>query len=641
MKRLEPDQEKMLRAENDEDKVVKRGRKEGELNQVVASVSAQLRHRSEMGARMENALPLSDVPQKDKDEEFDFADLKELEPLKWSPTRAAAVCSESEEVVYPELDPRVHVQKGVIGILVHKSGQTAFKKFSSFCLIPVAQAGGVYFAKVKSALASANGKQVVLTAEQLQKPTTTVNALVKQGAAGCSFSGDGPIWKEYCSLLYDKFSKVPQWQYHEKLGLITPQLFAWSNSVQWVQSDDGTWQKTNAWSTKRAVPEMIDFGIVEYPEVQEALDSLNSLRELLKDGNDLETFFWLVVYVAASLNASARHSFFHLWFHGISDQGKTTYIQSALSVLIPNEILEGSILYKEHATQQDAETVLGMINGIVLILDEADQLQGRNLAASLKKWANTSKAGVVLAFNDEQAPDTTYEGLRKRYIDIVFKLKATLLVSRKEQCSKAAKSVFGVFPLLLQHCICDNESLQATEEKYADQLPPSCREAGLIMLHVGLQVGKYLFRESDEYVLHQFRFLVQAQDVVDGENVKWQKKFCSLLQEAASKGVFAKNNASCTTKNGEKVVGIKFLVEPFWAFCRKNGVDQGPMERAMLGLQAEFDKTKGGPKINGKDRCELVPYSVIERFLGKSAKPSQKRRSVKKKVITKKKKNPA
>jgi hypothetical protein len=137
----------------------------------------------------------------------------------------------------------------------------------------------------------------------------------------------------------------------------------------------------------------MDSRSIHRSSVEDAQQSLRELRQLHSSGErfegTLDTFFWVIVYQAASLsfgNAGVTTRF-QLWLQGEPNCGKSQILVSVLSTLVPFALRESCRLLINHATRKEAGDVLESLSGMSLCLDEIDHLNPPTLGATLKGCA--------------------------------------------------------------------------------------------------------------------------------------------------------------------------------------------------------------------------------------------------------------
>jgi hypothetical protein len=499
------------------------------------------------------------------------------------------------EIEYPTKPNRTKVQKFRIGRLVGKVGNITFEPFSTFCLHSVARAESVFFFKLKNCDRSIDDCDVVLTMEQLQSSRLTVNALLLQNGQNCMFQHRQiETWQGYVqNVLADD---VEKWKYYPKIGMITATNFAWSNKIQF-QRVNGQWVETSAFKSHVAVLELMDFDVQKLCRlpVKEAQKQLLMLHDHFQQSH---VFFWLITYIVASLACDCHEltPFFHLWIHGPSNAGKSVMIQAALSTIIPSNLMTTCPFYKEHATQEEAETCLKHLNGTILVLDELDKMKKLDLGMHLKTWANTFHAGLILCFNEDSRPNSVL-GLRRRFIEMEHAACSSVEISFSSTSRRLCEGLWCLTPLMLQ--ISEDRSLTETEIKFQKSVPQVFYQPGLILLHFGLLVGTRLLNLSEEQVLDRFKSLCEQ----NKDNKDSKELFCSILKRAVEEKAANRYKDS-----------VRFLRDQLIAWGRS--VDIKNVEvllRECNDLLDVYRVQSERPTI-GKQRCDSIKWSVIQQF---------------------------
>jgi hypothetical protein len=86
-------------------------------------------------------------------------------------------------------------------------------------------------------------RQVILTTDNLQTSGATLHAISRQTGLAVTFAASHKdTWTDYVASLMEMYAKGTKWTFHERIGLVTPTLFAYSNAVQqFTKVADGSW----------------------------------------------------------------------------------------------------------------------------------------------------------------------------------------------------------------------------------------------------------------------------------------------------------------------------------------------------------------------------------------------------------------
>lgn len=440
--------------------------------------------------------------------------------LSWGPT-VDILCKRAEV-------PRIRVLDGCYMRIAYPNDENRRIEdtCSNFLMRPLARVGQQYYF-MQSDL-DGQVKDVVIPVEALATFEKTISILKAHGVQ-CKFWGNKEEWCQLVGFWQSEARRLPQFQCHEQIGRVAPNLYILSNELQVVCNDEtGQWTFSDASQSGhvRVLPHLLSakqeevakWAFTPRPDTrdvspQDGLEFIRSALDLqFESGTNIAPIFfahahtWMGMY-ASDLSVDGLEQVPALDACCSTGANKSVSVKSAQAMQYPFGLLPLHI--ENESNIKVLEQTVACVKNMTLVIDDCSAIDAQKRAEFIKTQTDRPAAAVQSVSNSGEGI-AGVEGLERRAIPAFYQPTAATISGFSSQLAKLLPSMYRALPLLLEQ----GDKIWKTWETetfktHMNILPEGKKQrAYAMLLHFGIHFGA-LLKFPEEWVLERFKeFLI-------------------------------------------------------------------------------------------------------------------------------------